>query len=158
MSPRHRVLGPTALAVLALVTSSTAALACPPSLTVEAASSGVAASGAFLVLHALHGCHPGTLAVSGEAEGLIAGARRSIRLELSPAPAAGDFLVRRQWPADGVWVLRLTVTEGGGHATVLVGIGPSGTISSVRQPPRTGTARDPSDADIAAILRSLAAG
>jgi hypothetical protein len=57
-----------------------------------------------------------------------------------------------------VWVLRLTVSESGDHATALVGVAASGRIAGVRQPSRRGTSRPVSDADVAAMLRSLAAG
>ena len=145
--------------VLAAALGSTAS-ACPPSLTVATPPRGSAAvaGGAFLLVHAVKGCHPGPLTLSGTAEGLVGGERRTVALTLEPGGAADDYVVRRQWPREGVWVLRLTVAEGGGHATVLVGIGSSGAVATVRQPPRTGAVRDPSERDIASLLRSLAAG
>lgn len=136
-----------------------AAVACPPSLTVAPPARGAAggARGAFVVIHAIQGCHPGALTVSGTAEGLVGGERRSVTLSLEPGPA-DVFLVSRQWPSEGVWVLRLTVSQSGDHATALVGIGPSGRITSIRQPTRRGTSRPVADADIEAMLRTLAAG
>ncbi|HXY18789.1 MAG TPA: hypothetical protein VEH83_02225 [Gemmatimonadales bacterium] len=147
------------LAALLAAAAAPAARACPPSLTVERPSARLPAgdAGAYVVVRASHGCHAGPFAVSGSAEGLIDGARRSIALDLGRADTAGVYRVRRQWPREGVWVLRFTVTEGDGHATALVGIGPSGEVATVREPARSGQVRDVSDADVAALLRSLAA-
>ena len=67
-------------------------------------------------------------------------------------------MVRRQWPSQGVRVLRLTVSQGGDQATALVGVAASGRIATMRQAPRRGTSRPVSDADVETLLRSLAAG
>lgn len=139
--------------------TTTGALACPPSLTVERAAGPASAGddGAFVTVRAVHGCHPGTLALAGTAEGLVGGARRSIPLDLTPADTSGVYRVQRQWPREGVWVLRLTVTEGDGRATALVGVGPSGDIAVIREPGRRGQGYEVSDADVTAMLRRLAA-
>ena len=158
----NRLLVTTTLAATALLAAAapTPALGCPPSLSIERPKPAESAdtSGAFVVVHANRGCHPGQLAVTGTAEGMVAGSRRSITLDLARTDTPGVYVVRRQWPREGVWVLRLTVTEGDGHATALVGIGPSGEIATIREPARHGEIRDVSDADVAALLRSLAAG
>lgn len=137
-----------------------AAVACPPSLTVAppARDSAGGTSGAFLLVHAIQGCHPGALTVSGTAEGLVGGERRTVALALEPGAAANVYLVSRQWPSEGVWVLRLTVSDGAGHATALVGIGPSGRITAIRQPSRRGTSPAAAESDVVAMLRSLVAG
>jgi hypothetical protein len=148
-------------AALLTVALATPALACPPSLTVErpAASSARDANDAFVLVHANHGCHAGQLVVAGTAEGLVRGERRSIRLDLVRTPTAGVYAVRKQWPAEGVWVLDLSVSEGDGHMTALVGIGPSGEVTQVRGPAVEGRALGPaSGADVDAFLRELAAG
>ncbi len=155
MQSRFPVRRAAAQSVLLALALASPALACPPSLTVEPAKPGQ--SGALLIVHAAHGCHPGALSVRGSAEGLVGGVRRSVPLDLVPA-AAGDFLVRRQWPEGGAWVLRLVVTEGGGHATVLVSLQSSGAVAVVREPPARGEIRDPTEADVTAMLRSLGAG
>jgi len=147
-------------ALLAVVLAAPA-LACPPSIAVERPAHAAASedSGAFVLVRAFQGCHAGTIAVSGTAVGLVDGERRSIPLRLLPTATADVYAVRRQWPSEGVWVLRLTVTVGDGHATALVGIGASGEVATVRQPARDGRAiRDLTDADVTAMLRSLAAG
>ena len=76
-----------ALNTLVLAAALTApASACPPSLTVERAAPS---DGAFLLLHASRGCHSGALTVTGTAEGLVAGVRRSIPLVITPGSAKG---------------------------------------------------------------------
>ncbi len=149
----------TLLAGLALAASAAGARACPPSLTVAPPPRGSAAGadGVFLTVQAVHGCHPGPLTVSGTAEGLVGGARRSVTLTLEPGAAADEYVVRRQWPTDGIWVLRLVVAQGGGHATTLVGIDAAGRVT-VRQPPRRGSYREFDEADVARLLRTLASG
>ena len=154
----HRSSLAGAVLLLAALTAPRPARACPPSLVVEPTSDTAAAGGAFLMVRAVPGCHPGALTVSGIAEGLVGGERRSAPLELVAGPAPDVYLVRRQWPREGVWVLRLTVTEGDGHATALVGIGRTGAVVTVRQPARRGSIHEVSEADVATLLRSLAAG
>jgi hypothetical protein len=154
MSSRF-ILGVTADTLILAAGLTATAVACPPSLTVSPAGG---AAGVFLVVHAIQGCHPGPLTVTGTAEGLVGGERRSLTLTLEPGTAPDDYQVRRQWPREGVWVLRLTVSESGDHATALVGVAASGRIATVREPSRRGTNRPVSDADVAAMLRSLAAG
>ncbi len=51
---------------------------------------------------------PSTFSVSGTAEGLVGGERRTLPLRLERA-GEGVFEVARQWPQDGVWVLSFTV-------------------------------------------------
>ena len=131
------------------------ALACPPQLTVE--RSAEPSDSAFVLVHAARGCGRGTLTVSGTAEGLVGGARRSVPLEVAATGTEGVYRVRKEWPSEGVWVLRLVVRVGEGSATALVGVDASGEIAQVRQ-------QDPArriypyltDADVDAMLRSLA--
>lgn len=156
-----RLRSPLAVAALLAAVYATPALACPPWISVELPVNPFAseARGAFLLVHAYHGCHAGQLSVSGTAEGLVKGERRSIPLEVAPTATVGLYLVRRQWPGEGVWILNLTVQEGDGHATALVRIGASGTVTAVRVPTLDGrVARTVSDADIEAMLHALAPG
>ena len=50
--------------------------------------------------------------VSGSAEGLVKGERRSIPLRFSRTSRQGVFAVSRQWPNEGVWTLVVSVTQG----------------------------------------------
>ena len=152
-----RILSPLRLALTALLAAavSSPALACPPQITVERPT-GAMADSAFVLVHASPGCQMGRLTVAGSAEGLVGGVRRSIPLDVAATETAGVYRVRRQWPSEGVWVLRLVVHVGEGSATALVGVDASGAIAVIRQ-------QDPArriypyltDADVDAMLRSL---
>jgi len=62
---------------------------------------------------------PSSLALRGTAEGLVAGDRRSVELEITAASEPGVFRVARQWPAEGRWVLVLNVTGERGVSTLV---------------------------------------
>ena len=148
-----------ALATMAGGLLAAPAAACPPQISIERpggrASSG--ARDAFLLVHASRGCHLGILTVSGTAEGLVGGERRSVPLEVAATADQGVYRVRRQWPGEGVWVLRLVARVGDGSATALVGINAAGEIATVReQDPERRAVPALTDADVEAMLRSLA--
>src|SRR5215216_2446235 len=55
-----------------------------------------------------YGCHkPTDSTVSAIAEGVVNGERRTLPLELA-YDSAGVYAVKRQWPAEGSWVLAIT--------------------------------------------------
>src|SRR5690242_4655392 len=58
---------------------------------------------AFLVVHAFHHQMPMAFPVSGTAEGIVNGQRRSITLEFQRATRTGEYALRKQWPAEGTW-------------------------------------------------------
>jgi hypothetical protein len=65
------------------------------------------------------GCHGPGAAVTAHAEGIVNGARKTIPLSLSPME--GDkYLLKRQWPADGKWVLVFSAQRDGLYAHTLV--------------------------------------
>ena len=87
-----RIISPIRLALAALLAPALAApaLACPPQIVVERPCASVA-DGAFLLVHASRGCQSGKLTVTGTAEGLVGGARRSIPLEISATGTDGVY-------------------------------------------------------------------
>ena len=92
--------------------------------------------------------------VTGTAEGLVNGARRSVTLKLIPGSAAGAYLISREWPVQGVWVVNLSGVCAGAKAGALVPIGPSGYMrESSKFFPRSTT-----EAEVEASLKSLAGG
>lgn len=127
---------------LSLVVTSTAlarpALAkWPPWLSIEAPVNPFdpATRDAVLLVHTM--VRSGTTKVTdltGSAEGLVDGARRSVALRFDPTSAPGVYAVRRQWPASGTWVLRITLLR---NTTALVTLGPSGDVAAVNVPTRT---------------------
>jgi len=154
-----RIVAPAYLAAAALLAVLTAApaLACPPTLTVSVPARDSRSDGAFIVLHASRGCHPGALTVTGTAEGRDGGARRSVALAVEPTGTDGVFIVRREWPRGGAWVLRLVAQVGDGSATALVGVNASGDVAAVLQQDRQRREVPViTDADVERMLRSLA--
>ena len=73
---------------------------------------------------------PGIADVSGSAEGLVAGSRRSIALKLDAKSRPGVFAVRKQWPSDGTWLVRINLA----NTTALVSLDDRGNVSGVRIP------------------------
>jgi len=122
--------------------------------------------GAFLVVHTFHHGNVVASGVTGTAEGLVAGARRSIPLAFDTTSRRGSYALRKQWPTDGVWML---VINTGGQAqgvTALVDLGAQGEVAGVRVPtrrsgewevPQQVTARDIDAALDARVTRSASA-
>ena len=78
------------------------------------------AKDAVLVIEPI-GCHGPGAAVTAHAEGVVNGARKTIQLTLSPMPKQADkYLVRRQWPVEGKWVLVFSARRDGLYAHTLV--------------------------------------
>lgn len=152
-----RIVSPIPLGLVALLAAAAAtpARACPPQITVERPS--VVSDSAFVLVHASPGCVQGTLTVTGTAEGLVDGQRRAVPLEVAATGTDGVYRVRRQWPGEGVWVLRLVVRVGEGSATALVGVNAAGEVAVVRQQdPARRVYPSITDADVERMLRSLA--
>lgn len=93
--------------------------------------------------------------VTGVAEGIVQGERRSIPLELSSLPTAGVYAVTKQWP-DGAWILSLSAVCPGRNATASVLISLDGKSRFVRDKAllldRTATAQE-----VALALRGVSA-
>ncbi|MGA3077950.1 MAG: hypothetical protein ABSG56_30265 [Bryobacteraceae bacterium] len=58
--------------------------------------------------------------ITGQAEGIVNGKRQSMSLELTPTEKPGTYAVRRQWPAEGKWVLIFSGMSGERHTYTLV--------------------------------------
>jgi len=75
-----------------------------------------------------YGCHqPADAKLSASAEGLIDGNRKSLPLELRSI-GSGVYAIKQQWPSEGKWVLALTGTYNGMTSSVLVELGPNGSV------------------------------
>ena len=110
----------------------------PPWISIETPANpyDAATRGAYLVVHTFHHGDPTASGVTGSAEGVVAGARRSIPLTFDATSRRGSYALRKQWPNDGTWML---VINTGGRAegvTALVDIGESGDVGRVRVPTR----------------------
>ncbi len=135
---------PRTLARAALATLSLTALMAmapapvgPPWISIEYPPSPFDATtrGAFLLVHAFHHGTPMNFPVAGKAEGIVDGKRRSVALDFTRTSRAGVYALRKQWPADGNWVLAIAVTqEGDSKAGALVELGASGDVVKVTVP------------------------
>jgi hypothetical protein len=157
--------GPTilrsSLALVLLAAAATPAVAGPPWISIELPASPWSSlpRNTFVLIHTYHHFVPVPVTLVGTAEGLVGGVRRTIPLSFDSTAVAGLYAVQQQWPREGVWILRITLNEEHGAATVVVGIGSSGEVSLVRVP--TGVGRIPrpvSDAEVGSMLHSLALG
>ncbi|HKV51873.1 MAG TPA: hypothetical protein VJO52_11800 [Gemmatimonadaceae bacterium] len=92
---------------------------------------------ALLLVHAaMHEGVPTTHDMSGTAEGIVGGERRSVALRFDATSEPGVFALRRQWPASGDWLLRITLA---GSTTALVSLSRAGGITSVEVPMQVGS-------------------
>lgn len=95
--------------------------------------------GAYLLVHAFHHGTPVNFPVSGTAEGLVAGARRTISLEFKNTSRPGVYALNKQWPSEGVWTLVLGVTQGEGEfntVKAVVELAADGRVANVNVPTR----------------------
>ena len=94
-----------------------------------------ATRGAALLVHAkFPSGNPKVADLTGSAEGLVNGARRSLPLRFDSTTHLDVFALRRQWPSDGTWLLRISLRE----TTALVLLDASGNVASARVPTRPG--------------------
>jgi hypothetical protein len=137
-----------AAAVLALAEGFTFTIGSP-----VASPDGRAKTAAFVFR--TEGCADSAKAqISGTAEGLVKGARRSMALKLGPLSTPGVYAVYQNWPAEGEWVVNLKGTCVGAKAGALIPIGSKGFIrESSKFFPRPAT-----DAEIETSLKALAPG
>jgi hypothetical protein len=127
-----------AIAASALVLSAAAGSFGPPWISIETPPNpyDAASRGAFLVVHTFHHGQAVASGVTGTAEGIVGGARRSMPLSFDTTSRPGTYALRKQWPSEGIWML---VISTGGQAqgiTALVDIDPSGDAGRVRVPTR----------------------
>jgi hypothetical protein len=92
---------------------------------------------AYLVVHAFHHGTPTAFPVSGTAEGLVNGRRRTIPLQFSATSRPGTYAVTKQWPDAGTWTLVIGVAQGPeDRVSAIVDIGPTGDVARVHVPTR----------------------
>ncbi len=79
----------------------------------SSADSSVARAESVALAFRSVGCHdPAGVAYSATAEGMVAGKRESVALSVKPVDASGAFVIKREWPAKGQWVVVVNATEG----------------------------------------------
>ncbi len=107
-----------------------------------------------------YGCRqPSDADVTASAEGLVAGKRQSVKLDLV-ATSKGVYAINKQWPSEGHWVVTITGSYNGHTSSALVRLGPNGKIQvaggSKKYKPVQIVARKLSAEEIDAALQSLA--
>jgi hypothetical protein len=68
--------------------------------------------------------------VNGTAEGLVNGARRSMPLRFESTGRTGQFALRRQWPAEGVWLAKINLRT----TTAIVSFDRDGKVAGITLP------------------------
>jgi len=76
--------------------------------------------------------------LSGSAEGIVAGTRRSIALRFDTTGRPNVFALRKQWPTEGTWLLRIALKS----TTAIVTFDHAGNVASVRVPTEFTATRD----------------
>ena len=92
--------------------------------------------------------------VTGTAEGVVDGARRSVPLRVIAGETAGTFAISHDWPQQGAWVVNLTGHCGNFTSSAVVPMGPNGFLrESSKFFPRAATA-----AEVELALKTLTGG
>src|SRR6266566_5254782 len=82
----------------------------------------------------LHGTAMGFI-VTGTAEGMLNGVRRSLKLDFAETSREGVFALKRTWPREGTWTLVIKANQGPEDAaTAVVDLGPDGEVATIRVP------------------------
>ena len=103
---------------------------------------------------AVEGCHnPADAVMTGTAEGLVGGKRQSVSLKFTPTSKPGVYVVKRQWPVEGVWVLSITAKNMGLSTTAMVEVGPNGQAKSF---PSKVYSKSVSPSEVEAALQRMA--
>ena len=135
----RRAIAPALSLVLATASvgaAHSAHLKSPPWLSIESPANpydSATRDAAFVVRTWAHGNPVSVTDLSGSAEGLVDGKRQSIALRFDATPRPDAYAVRRQWPAGGAWIVRVTLF---GSVTAIVSLDAAGAVSGVRVPTR----------------------
>lgn len=101
------------------------------------------------------GCaDPASAQISGTAEGLVNGMRRTLALKISKMSKPGVYAVFQNWSGEGAWIVNLKGTCGTEIAGAIVPLGPKGFIRESSK----FFARPATDAEIGESLKTLARG
>jgi hypothetical protein len=138
----RRSLVPAAVLGLVVVTASIAAVTSPaaaaiakwpPWISIESPVNPFDASArgaAFLIRATVREGTPTLADVHATAEGLVNGVRKSVPIRIDTTSRAGVFAVRKQWPAEGTWMLRISFMS----TTAIVSIDRAGNVGGVTVP------------------------
>jgi hypothetical protein len=110
-----------------------------PWISIETPANPYLASGSgalFLVRTYVHQ-NPADLPVSGRAEGLVDGKRRSVPFTLTRSAQTGMYVVRREWGEKGIWTVLVTAmpeARNGWRIQAVVNVGADGEIEKASMP------------------------
>lgn len=133
---RHQPL--VAVLAIALVSAtagftSSAPLKWPPWVSVESPVNPFdpTARGALMLVHVTFREGRSTIAdLQGTAEGVVNGVRRTVPLRFDDTGRPNTYALRRQWPSDGTWLVRLVVRQ----TTAIVTLDQAGNVLATRVP------------------------
>jgi hypothetical protein len=160
---KHALVG---CALFFCVLTSAALAGGPPWISVELPGDPMSSTSrdAVLLVRAYSCGQPTAAAVTGTAEGMVGGERRTVPLVLDATGATGVYAVRKQWPSEGTWVLAFSTTIGG-EASALVTLETASAAPSseskgavVRSATVQVVHRRVSAGDVDQVLRAAAAG
>ena len=125
---------------VASVASLSSTIAGPPWISIEYPVNPYDATtrDAFLVVHSFHHGTPMNFPVSGTAEGLVNGQRKTVKLDFARTSRDGVFALNKQWSDQGEWTLLISVAQGPeDKVTAVVDLSRGGAaVASVRVPTR----------------------
>jgi hypothetical protein len=116
-------------------------------------------NGGLFLMHTWVHANPSDLPVSGRAEGLVDGKRRSVPFTLTKSGQMGTYVVRREWGDKGIWTVLVTAmpeAKNGWSIQAVVNVGADGGIEGVSVPRSGHGARLLTDAEVEQGLRDRA--
>jgi hypothetical protein len=116
-------------------------------------------AGALFVVHTYIHQNPADLPVSGRAEGLVDGKRRSVPFTLTRSAQTGAYVVRPEWGAKGIWTVLVTAmpeAKNGWSIQAVVNVGADGEVEKVTVPRAGERPRLLTDADVERGLQERA--
>ena len=144
-----------ALAFSISLAAASPALAGPPWLSLEFRPNFPA----VVLVRTFHHGTPQAMPLTGSAEGLVNGQRRSVPLTFVLADAPNVYSVSNTWGSEGVWVLDISATGDHMGAGAVVGLDRNGETAFARFPRTTaGASRPATPREMDAMLRALDAG
>jgi hypothetical protein len=126
-----------------LLAAPSVAVAGPPWISIELPANpwDRDTRGAFLVVHTFHHGTVIDAPLTGTAEGMVDGTRRSVELRFEKTSRPGVYAVTNQWGNRGRWVLVITLSQsnhGDDIAQAVVTVAEDGTVASVKVPTESG--------------------
>jgi hypothetical protein len=155
------VVGLVAVSAATKSTTSRTAIFGGPWISIEAPVNPYvsSATGGLFLVHTWVHQNPSDLPVSGRAEGLVDGKRRSVPFALTRSGQMGTYVVRREWGEKGIWTVLVTAmpeAKNGWSIQAVVNVGADGEIEKVSVPRAGHGPRLLTDAEVEQGLRDRA--